>query len=128
MSAAQTAQLGIVGALHTKTDPGDAGFPEPHQAFPGDGIRVCFQGDFGPRQRGGRLHQGRHLRRGEQCRSAAAKIEGVGAAGVLFQFPQQGIHVGLRHRTGPRRGIEITVPALGFAVGNVEINTKRIHS
>ena len=102
VGAAQPAQLRVVGALHAKADAGHACCPEASQRLRCDNIGVGLQRDLRAGQGIGSLDQSRRLRGHQQCRGAAAKVQRVGAAGVFRQFPQQRIHVALRHaaRTG----------------------------
>ena len=126
MGAPQPPQLGIAGALHAKADARHPCRAEAFQTFLHHHIGVGLQRDLRLRQRIRRRNQAFYLGRREQGRRPAAKVERIRAAVVLCKLSQQRTHIGLRHspRTGSR--VEITIPAFGPAVGNMQINSVQI--
>ena len=122
MGAPQPPQLGVAGALHPKADACHACRTKTRQAFRGHHIRVGFQRDFRPRQGICRCDQAFQLLRCQQRRRTAAKIQRIGPTVIFGKLPQQSVHIGLRHAPRPGGRVEITIPAFGPAVGDMQVD------
>ena len=129
VGAAQRFQLAVPGRLYPERDAVHPGFPETAQGLLGHSLRVGLQRDLRPGCRSCRRNEPGGIGRGEQAGGAAAKIDRVRVkrrfrrkAGKL---PQKGIHILGGHAALAGGRIEITVPAFGKAVGNMQIKSKR---
>ena len=128
MGTAKGAQLGVPGGLHPEGDAVHPRRPEAPQALLGDGLGVCLQGDLRTGHGVCCPDEPFCLRRGEQAGRAAAEIEGVRPQGRVRrkpgEFPQKGVHIGPGDAALARGGVEITVPAFGKTVRNMQIKSE----
>ena len=129
VGAAQRFQLAVPGRLYPERDAVHPGFPETAQGLLGHGLRVGLQRDLRPGCRSCRRNEPGGISRGEQAGGAAAKIDRVRVKRRFRRkpgkLPQKGIHILGGHAALSGGRIEITVPAFGKTVGNMQIKSKR---
>ena len=118
----------VPGRLDAEGDAVDARLPEcPERVF-GHGLRVGFQRDLGPGQGlcGGDEPCG--VCRVQQTGRSAAEIKGVRPQGRVRrkpgEFPKQSVHIGPGDAALAGGGVEITVPAFGKTVRNMQIKSE----
>ena len=129
VGAAQRFQLAVTGRLYPEGDAVHPSFPETAQGLLGHGLGVGLQRDLRPGCRSCRRNEPGGISRGEQAGGAAAKIDRVRVKRRIRRkpgkLPQKGIHILGGHTALAGGRIEITVPAFGKTVGNMQIKSKR---
>ena len=106
----------------------DARLPEcPERVF-GHGLRVGFQRDLGPGQGLRCVDEPGGVCRVQQTGRSTAEIKGVRPQGRVRrkpgEFPQKGVHIGMGDAALAGGGVEITVPAFGKTVRNMQIKSE----